>query len=149
MWCLLSPPRSRFDPRRSWPSVGGWTPAAPVDFGIQRTHSEPRTFVGRAQRRGNRITMHADYRLTRSEDYLRAPFIAIEEARRGRLCALSLLSAARSLYLAQRIPNELERTERILYVWPATRCRTAASEAARAMGAGRCCSSTCACAATY
>jgi hypothetical protein len=119
MWCLLSPPRSRFDPRQPWPAVGGWTPAPYVEFGIQRKRYEPGKFTGRAPRRGNRITMHAEYRLTRSDNYLSAPFVAIDQARRGSLCARSLLSAARSLYLAQRIPNELERTERILHVWRA------------------------------
>jgi len=119
MWCVLSPPRSQYDPGQPWPSTGGWTPAAHIEFGIQRKRYEPGTFTGRAQRRGNRITMHADYRLTRNEHYLRAPFAAIDHARGGRLCARSLLSAARSLYLAQRNPNELERTERILHVWHA------------------------------
>ncbi len=48
-----------------------------------------------------------------------APFVAMVEARAGNQCALAYLSAARSLYLAQQIPNELERTERVLQVWRA------------------------------
>lgn len=119
LWCLLSPPRSRYDPRQPWPTVGGWTPAASVEFGLQRKVYEPGKFVGRSRTRGNRITMHADYRLTSSATYLRAPFEAIEAERNGSLCARAVLSAARSLYLAQQIPNDLERTERILHVWGA------------------------------
>ncbi|MBA3735302.1 MAG: hypothetical protein H0W90_08900 [Actinobacteria bacterium] len=119
MWCLLSPPRSQYDPHQPWPTVGGWTPVPHVEFGIQRKRYEPGKVDGAAPRRGNHITTHAEYHLTRSVDYLRAPFIAVGEARRGSLCARSLLSAARSLYLAQRTPNELERTERILHVWRA------------------------------
>lgn len=120
MWCLLSPPRLAHDPRQPWPRVGGWTPAAHIEFGIQRKLYEPGHGFGRAQRRGNRITLHdIAYRLTRSENYLTAPFVAMDEARAGNQCALAILSAARSLYLAQQIPNELERTERVLHVWRA------------------------------
>lgn len=129
MWCLLSPPRLPHDPRQPWPIVGGWTPAAYIEFGIQRKLYEPGHSFGRAPRRGNRITLHhVPYRLTRSESYLTAPFIAMEGARRGNQCALALLSAARSLYLAQQVPNDLERTERVLHVW---RAREALSDRGR------------------
>lgn len=119
MWCLLSPPRSQFDGRPIWPTVGGWTPAPSIEFGIQRKPFEPGHGFGRAQHRGNRITEHAVYKMTRSDSYLRAPFAALEEARQGNQCALALLSAARSLYLAAQIPNDLDRTERIMFVWRA------------------------------
>ncbi len=120
MWCLLAPPRLAHDPRQPWPTVGGWTPASHIEFGIQRKLYEPGYRFGRARRRGNRITLHdAPYRLTRSERYLMSPFTAMAEARRGNQCAVAILSAARSLYLAQRVPNDLERTERVLHVWRA------------------------------
>ena len=57
MWCLLSPPRLAHDPRQPWPTVGGWTPAPHIEFGLQRKLYEPGPRFGRAQRRGNRITL--------------------------------------------------------------------------------------------
>jgi hypothetical protein len=119
LWCLLSPPRSSSHPRQTWPTVGGWTPAPHVELGVQRKRYRPGQFGGPAGVRGARITTHAEYRLTRSEDYLRAPFDAIDAARRGGLAARAVLSAARSLYLAERTPPDLEGTERILHVWRA------------------------------
>lgn len=150
MWCLLSPPRLPHDPRQPWPSVGGWTPAEHIEFGIQRKLYEPGRGFGRAQRRGNRITLHdVPYRLTRSASYLYAPLVAMEKAVGGNQCALALLSGARSLYLAQRGPSDLERTERVLHVWRAKRSRRGASVAKAAMSsAGGGWSSTYACVAS-
>lgn len=119
MWCLLSRPRSPYDPSPLWPTVGGFTPAAHTEFGIQSKLYEPQFGFGRASRHGNFITQHAPYKLTRSTAYLNAPFVAFAKAQRGNPCALALLSAARSLYLATRVPNEFDRTERILFVWRA------------------------------
>jgi hypothetical protein len=48
-----------------------------------------------------------------------APFEAMERAHRGNHCALALLSAARSLYLAAAYPSDFERTERIMHLWAA------------------------------
>jgi hypothetical protein len=124
MWCLLSQPRSRVDPTPLWPSVGGFTPAAHTEFGIQRKLYEPHFGFSRAQRHGNHITQHAQYELTRSVAYLNAPLVALDKAERGNQCALALLSAARSLYLAARTPNEFDRTERILFVWRAKEALT-------------------------
>jgi hypothetical protein len=80
MWCLLSPPRSQYDPREPWPTVGGWTPAPYVEFGIQRKHYEHGRFPSSAPRRGNRITMHADYRLNAQR---RLPARAVSRDRAG------------------------------------------------------------------
>lgn len=121
MWCLLSPPRLQYHPAQPWPTVARWAPAPFVEFGTQRKLYQPNRQFGEriTTRRGAHITTHASYQLTRSEPFLRAPFDAIEEARKGNQCALALLSAARSLYLAECTPNELERTERVLHVWRA------------------------------
>lgn len=120
LWCLLSPPHSLYA-NPLWPTVGGWTPAAYTVFQIQRKLYEPDPMrVGRALRRGNRITTHdAPYSLTRSHSYQMAPFVALEQAQSGNQCALAILSAARSLYLAARNPNDFDRTERIMFVWRA------------------------------
>ena len=122
MWCLLSRPGLRHDRRQPWPTVGWWTPAPYVEFGMLRKLYEPGRSLGRpgASRRGSSVITHdVSYRLTRSEPYLRAPFVAMDRARRGSDCAIALLSAARSLYLAEQSPNFLGRTERVLHVWRA------------------------------
>jgi hypothetical protein len=117
-WCLLSPPRRTSGRRPVWPSVSNWAPAPHVRFGLIRKEYEPSTF-GRKGRRGAMITEYGPHHLTRSSAYQLAPFRAMDEAHRGNDAALSLLSAARSLYLAARIPNDLEQTERLVHVWRA------------------------------
>lgn len=122
MWCLLAPPRVSVA-RRSrpvWPTVASWTPQPWIHFDAPRKpyRPDPHRF-DHARRSGNTIFEYGMYRLTRNPAFLVAPFDAIEKARSGNDCALSLLSAARSLYLAERIPIDLERTERVVYVWRA------------------------------
>jgi hypothetical protein len=119
LWCLLSPPRSSRDPRPPWPAIGGWTPAPYLELGIRRKLYQPGSFGGPAGLRGAEIRIHGEYGLTRSEAYLGAPFVAVNKSRDGALAARAVLSAARSLYLAQQIPSDLEGTERILHVWRA------------------------------
>ena len=123
MWCVLKPPRVPGDPNPLWPSVGGWTPAPFLEYATLHKAYEP-TMPRRASRRGNSIAEHAEYRLTRSDVQLRAPFTAMDAALAGSRCALSLLSAARSLFLAQQVPNNLERTEQVLHVWCAREALT-------------------------
>jgi hypothetical protein len=123
MWCALKPPRVPGDPHPLWPSVGGWTPAAFLEYKTLHKAYEP-TMPRRASRRGNSIVEHAAYQLTRSDTQLRAPFTAMDAALAGSRCALSLLSAARSLFLAQQVPNNLERSEQVLQVWCAREALT-------------------------
>jgi hypothetical protein len=120
LWCLLSPPRGT--PQRRppvWPSVAALSPGPFVEWGVQRKLYDPSAWPASRQRRGNTITYHSPYRLTRTARYLRAPFDAFEAAQRGNDAALSILSAARSIYLAARWPNDMERTERLTYAWQA------------------------------
>jgi hypothetical protein len=120
MWCLLAPPGRRYDPRQPWPTVGGWTPGRFIEFGSLRKLYEPNAkLTGQSRRRGTTIAIHSEYRLTRNNAYLQAPFEALEHAMAGNICALALLSAARSLYLAEQIPNDLDRPERAFHVWQA------------------------------
>jgi hypothetical protein len=119
LWCLLSPPRRTMRSRPIWPTVSNWAPAPHVRFGLIRKEYQPSVRVGRKGRRGAVITEFGPYALSKSAAYQRAPFRAMEEAHRGNDAALNLLSAARSLYLAARIPNDLEQTERLVQVWRA------------------------------
>lgn len=108
--------------------VSNWAPAPFVEIDPQHKLYGSGPAIGATRRRGGHVAVHDEYRLTRSARFLGAPFQAMELARRGNDCALALLSAARSLYLAERVPNELERTERIMLVW---RAREALSEPGR------------------
>jgi hypothetical protein len=121
-WCLLSPPR--FIPSKTrpvWPTVGGWSPAPHRNHSLRRKPYAPNPPFGRSTGsvRGSYVVEYGPYLLTRSKAYLEAPFAAMDAAQRGNDAALSILSAARSLYLAKKHPSELERTERLLYVWRA------------------------------
>ncbi|MBA2383536.1 MAG: hypothetical protein H0V68_02590 [Actinobacteria bacterium] len=118
-WCLLSPPRRTKHRRPVWPTVTNWAPVPHIRFGVIRKEYEPSFRMGRKSRRGAMITEFGPYELTKSEAYLLAPFRAMDAAHRGNDAALNLLSAARSLYLAARIPNDLESTERLVHVWRA------------------------------
>jgi hypothetical protein len=91
-----------------------------VHYSVLHKPYEPReTITGGSARRGALITEHGLYRLTSREDVLPAPFEAMELARQGNDCALALLSAARSLYLAAAFPTDLERTEKLMHLWAA------------------------------
>jgi hypothetical protein len=48
----------------------------------------------------------------------------MKHAQRANDCALALLSACRSLYLAGAFPSELERTERVMHLWAAREALT-------------------------
>lgn len=113
--------RRKREPPSPAVAVARWAPAPSSNSERNGSCTSPNRQFGEriATRRGAHVTTHASYRLTQSEAFLRAPFDAIEEARKGNQCALALLSAARSLYLAECMPNELERTEGVLHVWRA------------------------------
>lgn len=118
LWCVLEPPYERDAIRPLWPSIGGWGPAPYIHFGLERKLYAPSRFgFGTTSAvRGRVISEFGPYQLPTSEDVLRAPFIAMERAAAGNECATALLSASRSLYQAARVPNDLERTERVIYI---------------------------------
>jgi hypothetical protein len=57
-----------------------------------------------------------EYELPRRTEFLQAPFDAMQKAEENGLAARAALSAAWSLYLAERIPSDLERTDRLMHV---------------------------------
>jgi hypothetical protein len=67
---------------------------------------------------GRTVSEYGPYELPADEELLRAPFaaLALAEERRS---ARALLSAAHSLYLGDREPNDLERTDRVLHIYAA------------------------------
>lgn len=118
-WCLLKPPQRSKRSRPMWPTVGGWGPQPNIELGTQRKPFDPEGSRRRSSQRGASITQFGPYVMTRSQSQLKAPAIALSLARAGNQCALSLLSASRALYNAERFPSDLERSEKIVEVWRA------------------------------
>lgn len=119
LWCLLKPPKRTENSRPLWPTVGGWAPQPTLELGTQRKLFNPKNDRQGASQKGASITQYGPYVLTRSDRNLRSPAEAMRLARTGNQCALSLLSAARALYNAQRFPSDLERSEKVAEVWRA------------------------------
>jgi hypothetical protein len=132
MWCLLAPPKRTARSRPVWPGAGPWGPAPHVHLGAIHKPFKPGQFPS-GSRQGATIMFHGLYRLTPNPVYLEAPFDALRRANGGNQCALALLSAARSLFVAASFPSDLERTERIMHLWAA---REALSDRGRT-GQGR------------
>jgi hypothetical protein len=132
MWCLLSPPRRTKSRRPVWPSAGAWAPSPYLKLGEIHKPYQPSRSPG-GSRKGASITEYGPYKLTRNASHLQAPFDALRAARRGNHCAMALLSACRSLYVAASVPSTLERTERVMHLWAA---REALSDRGR-RGQGR------------
>jgi hypothetical protein len=113
MWCLLSPPEWR----HLWPSLADWEPRPYVERGTKHKEYDDHVWAGRRSPvKGGHMTEYGEYELPRRHDILRAPFEALERAEANSLSARAALSAAWSLYLAERIPGDLERTDRLMLV---------------------------------
>lgn len=127
MWCLLAPPTRTKSWRPIWPTAGSWAPAPYLELGPIHKAYAPGRFPSTG-RKGASISEYGAYRLTKSQNYLLAPFEAMHKAQSGNDCALALLSACRSLSLVAAFPSDLERTERVMHLWAA---REALSERGR------------------
>lgn len=113
LWCLLVPPERA----QLWPTLGDWEPRPYIDRGTARKLFEPGTWAGvRSPVRGKGIYHYTEYELPRKPEIVLAPFEAMERAAENRLAARAALSAAWSLYLAERQPRDLERTDRVVHV---------------------------------
>lgn len=116
MWCLLAPPEWR----HLWPTLGDWEPRPYIERTTKRKRYDKEKWVGgRGQPKGGDIIEYQEYELPRDPEVLRAPFRALERASENNLAARAVLSAAWSLYLAERAPGDLERTDRLMLVFAA------------------------------
>jgi hypothetical protein len=108
-WTLLSPPD-----RGPWPGLGVWAPQPYMRYELDRKPLERDVWMQKERVRG-RMVDHYDepYQLPDDAELLAAPFRAIALAGERR-CASAVLSAAWSLYLAEREPSDLMRTDRLL-----------------------------------
>jgi hypothetical protein len=113
MWCLLRRPTHE----QVWPSVAAWVPQPYVDIGLHNKPYEPGQWMGRTRATQRTITF-AEYELPAQDEELRVPVEAIATAPTRRW-ATAVLSAAWSLFLAERFPNSLEQADRILHVFNA------------------------------
>lgn len=113
MWCLLSPPEWR----HLWPSLADWEPRPYIERGTKHKKFDDRVWAGRRSPvKGGHITHYQEYEVPRRPEFLRAPFDALERAENNSLPARAALSAAWSLYLAERAPADFERTDRVMLV---------------------------------
>jgi hypothetical protein len=79
---------------------------------------EPGQWMTKNRVQGRTVSEYQPYELPADDDLLGAPFAAFAVAAERR-SARALLSAAHSLYLAEREPNDLERTDRVLHLYAA------------------------------
>jgi hypothetical protein len=114
LWCLLVPP----DWRQLWPAIADWEPRPHIERGMPYKLFEPGAWAGQRSRvKGSHITHYQEYELPRKPEILTAPFEAMDlAATTNRLSARAALSAAWSLYLAERVPSDLERTDRLVHL---------------------------------
>lgn len=133
LWCLLVPP----DWRELWPALADWEPRPYIERGVARKAHEPGKWTGGSQAHGRHITHYKEYEIPRHPDILRAPFQAMESAGENGLAARASLSAAWSLYVSERQPVDLERTDRLMHVLAAIDALCDVGEGPTGRGAAR------------
>lgn len=114
VWCLLRRPRWP----ELWPSLAEWLPQPYLHDAIDHKPYEEGVWMRKERVIGRFVSEYAPYELPADDELLRAPFVALERAETSR-CARALLGAAHSLYLAEREPSDLERTDRVLHLYAA------------------------------
>lgn len=108
VWSLLNPPTDHM----AWPSVASWVPQPWVDVGIHTKPYEPGP--GPKTSTTARTIENSEYPLPNESD-LQLAVEAIDAAAKSRW-ATAVLSAAWQLFVAARVPNALERADRMLHV---------------------------------
>jgi hypothetical protein len=114
VWCLLRPPPWQ----ELWPTLAEWVPRPFLHGAIDHKQYEAGQRMPKNRVLGRTVSEYGPYELPADDELLRAPFaaLALVEQRRS---ARALLSATHSLYLADREPNDLERTDRLLHIYAA------------------------------
>lgn len=111
LWCLSKPP----DWRMSWPTVGDWGPRPYLSFDVVHKIKEFEQWPQRERERGRGIVEYSEYELPAERVALAAPFEILALAHE-RLGARAVASAAWALYVSERNPADLERTDKLLYL---------------------------------
>jgi hypothetical protein len=114
-WTLLAAPE-RGEP---WPTVGDWAPRPFLHYELDRKPYEKDVWMQKERVRGRRVSVYEDvYVLPNDSRILEAPFQAMALAGTSR-SARAVLSGAWSLYLADREPNEIGSSDRLLHIYAA------------------------------
>lgn len=114
IWCLLRPPEWH----ELWPTLAEWLPQPYLHDAIDHKLYDKGEWMSKQRVLGRSVSEYSPYELPDDDELLRAPFEALARADTNR-CARALLGAAHSLYLANREPNDLERTDRVLHIYAA------------------------------
>ncbi len=99
----------------SWPTVGDWGPRPYLSFDVVHKIKETEQWPQRQRERGRAIVEYSEYELPVERAALATPFEILAIARE-RLAARAVASAAWSLYVSERSPSDLERTDKLLYL---------------------------------
>ena len=111
LWCLSKPPEWA----TSWPTLGDWAPRPYLTFDVVHKIKETGQWPARERDRGRAIREYSEYELPEERAALAAPFEILALARE-KLGARAVASAAWSLYVGERGPTDLERTDKLLYL---------------------------------
>lgn len=111
LWCLMSRPNGE----ELWPSIGDWLPRPYVNEAMDHKLYEPDEWMSKERVQGRSSIEYREYGLPDDEDLLRS---AVRFTRKtpGCLSARAITSAAWSLHVAEREPNDLERTDQLLHL---------------------------------
>lgn len=109
LWCLLKPP----DGHELHPTLADWEPRPYLENAIERKLFEPGAWTGGSSANGRQVIQYAEYEAPTDPDDLAAPFRALSLIERS-AGARAVLAAAWALYLIEREPSDLERSDVLL-----------------------------------
>jgi hypothetical protein len=111
LWCLLHRPTWR----EMWPTLGDWVPRPCVQYEIHRKLFQPGRWPSDGVARGRSQVEFGLYELPDDVATIATPFEVMRLAP-DRFSARAAASAAWSLYLAERQPNDLELTDELVHL---------------------------------
>jgi hypothetical protein len=111
IWCLFDPPGAT----TLWPTLGDWLPRPYLATGTVHKLYEQDKFAGSAHAKGRWTHQYAEYTVTEDARVLAAPFEMMRLAE-TMVAPRAVASAAWALHQAEREPNELERTDRLVHL---------------------------------
>lgn len=111
LWCLFTRPSHE----ELWPSLAEWEPRPYLNHVIDHKLYEPGQWMSRERVHGRSVTEYREYALADNEALLRDA-VRITRAAPSHLSARAIASSAWALNIAERDPNDLERTDELLHL---------------------------------
>lgn len=111
VWCLLDPP----DGMTLWPSTANWQPRPYIRDDVVYKLYEPEQWMSKARTHGRRSYHLGEYTVTDQPEKLKAPFEMLRLAE-TMIAPRAVASAAWALHLAEREPNDQERTDSLVHL---------------------------------